>query len=117
MCPCPDRKLIYVRELFEELGVLRDGVWNERFLCFSPQERLFLYGKWQEGIEPAIGLSRKDREQFQRLENLFARLARAADSASPWSLASTAARGIWTGCRSRTGCGNTASIRRWCCGT
>jgi glycine/D-amino acid oxidase-like deaminating enzyme len=69
--PVPGPHATYVRELFEELGVLRGGVWDERFLCFSPQERLFLYGKWQEGIEPAIGLTRKDREQFQRLEDLF----------------------------------------------
>jgi protoporphyrinogen oxidase len=69
--PVPGPKSVYVRELFEELGVLRDGVWNERFLCFTPQERLFLYGKWQEGIEPAIGLTRQDREQFQRLEDSF----------------------------------------------
>ncbi|HTT65892.1 MAG TPA: FAD-dependent oxidoreductase [Bryobacteraceae bacterium] len=69
--PVPGPQAVYVRELFEELGVLRDGVWNERMLCFSPQERLFLYGKWQEGIEPATGLSRQDREQFQRLEELF----------------------------------------------
>ncbi|MGD0363426.1 MAG: FAD-dependent oxidoreductase [Bryobacteraceae bacterium] len=70
--PVPGPKAVYVRELFEELGVLRDGVWNEKMLCFSPQERLFLYGKWQEGIEPAIGLTRQDRQQFQRLESLFA---------------------------------------------
>lgn len=70
--PVPGPKAVYVRELFEELGVLRDGVWDERTLCFSPQERLFLYGKWQEGIEPSIGLTRRDREQFQRLEGLFA---------------------------------------------
>jgi glycine/D-amino acid oxidase-like deaminating enzyme len=69
--PVPGPKAIYVRELFEDLGVLKDGQWNERYLCFSPQERLFLYGRWQEGIEPAIGLKPKDREQFQRLENLF----------------------------------------------
>ena len=69
--PVPGPRAVYVRELFEELGVLQDGVWNERFLCFSPQERLYLYGKWQEGIEPAVGLTRKDREQFQRLEDLF----------------------------------------------
>ncbi|HLY19755.1 MAG TPA: FAD-dependent oxidoreductase [Bryobacteraceae bacterium] len=70
--PVPGPKASYVRELFEEFGVLRDGVWNERFLCFSPQERLFLYGKWQEGIQPAIGLTPKDRDQFQKLEDLFA---------------------------------------------
>ena len=40
-------------------------------LVFAPQERLFLYGRWQEGIEPAIGLTQKDRGQFQRLQDLF----------------------------------------------
>ena len=67
--PVPGPKATYVRELFEELGVLKNGEWNERYLCFAPQERLFLYGRWQEGIEPAIGLTSKDREQFQRLED------------------------------------------------
>ena len=66
--PVPGPKAIYVRELFEELAVLRDGQWEDRYLCFAPQERLFLYGRWQEGIEPAIGLSEKDRDQFRRLE-------------------------------------------------
>ncbi|PYX21787.1 MAG: twin-arginine translocation pathway signal protein, partial [Acidobacteria bacterium] len=66
--PVPGRKATYVRELFEDVGVLKDGVWDERFLCFTPQERLFLYGRWQEGIEPAIGLNESDRDQFRRLE-------------------------------------------------
>jgi hypothetical protein len=69
--PVPGPKATYVRELFEELGVLKEGVWDERFLCFTPQERLFLYGRWQEGIEPAIGLSDQDRDQFRRLEDLI----------------------------------------------
>lgn len=69
--PVPGPKAIYVRELFEELGVLKNGEWEERYLCFAPQERLFLYGRWQEGIEPAIGLSEKDREQFRRMEDFI----------------------------------------------
>jgi glycine/D-amino acid oxidase-like deaminating enzyme len=69
--PVPGPKAIYVRELFEELGVLKNGEWEERYLCFTPQERLFLYGRWQEGIEPAIGLSDKDREQFRRMEDFI----------------------------------------------
>ena len=69
--PVPGPKATYVRELLEEFGVLRGGAWEERFLCFTPQERLFLYGRWQEGVEPAIGLSAKDREQFRRLEDLI----------------------------------------------
>jgi hypothetical protein len=67
--PVPGPKAVYVRELFEELGVLNNGQWEERYLCFTPQERLFLYGKWQDGIEPAIGLTASDRDQFRRLED------------------------------------------------
>jgi NADPH-dependent 2,4-dienoyl-CoA reductase/sulfur reductase-like enzyme len=39
--PVPGPKATYVRELFEDLGVFKDGQWEERYLCFSPQERLF----------------------------------------------------------------------------
>jgi glycine/D-amino acid oxidase-like deaminating enzyme len=69
--PVPGPKTTYVRELFEEFSVLINGVWEERFLCFTPQERLFLYGRWQEGIEPSIGLTANDRDQFRRLEDLI----------------------------------------------
>src|SRR5437870_10191091 len=69
--PVPGPKAEYVRELFADLGALKNGQWEERYLAFSPQERLFLYGRWQEGIEPAVGLKQTDRHQFQRLENLF----------------------------------------------
>jgi hypothetical protein len=69
--PVPGSRAIYVRELFEDLGVLQNGVWNERSLCFAPQERLFTYGKWQDGIEPATGLTQRDREQFAKIEELF----------------------------------------------
>jgi glycine/D-amino acid oxidase-like deaminating enzyme len=71
--PVPGPKTIYVRELFEELGVLKDGRWDERSLAFAPQERLFIFGRWQEGIEPAVGLTHQDREQFQRLEDVLAK--------------------------------------------
>jgi glycine/D-amino acid oxidase-like deaminating enzyme len=59
--PVPSRKNTLVREIFEDFGLVRDGVWDERHLCYSPQERLFVNGRWQEDIEPAY-----DREQFQR---------------------------------------------------
>lgn len=69
--PVPGTKAVYVRELFEDLGVLQNGTWNDRYLCFAPQERLFTYGKWQDGIEPAVGLTQTDREQFTRFEELI----------------------------------------------
>jgi glycine/D-amino acid oxidase-like deaminating enzyme len=67
--PVPGPKAVYVRELFEELGVLNNGQWEERYLCFSPQERLYLFGRWQDGIEPSVGLRPADRDQFQRFED------------------------------------------------
>ncbi len=48
--PIPNKKSALVRELFEELGLLQDGKLAERHLCFSPQERLFLHGSWQENL-------------------------------------------------------------------
>jgi glycine/D-amino acid oxidase-like deaminating enzyme len=73
--PVPGKQAEYVRELFADLGVLKpDGHWEERYLCFTPQERLFLYGHWQEGIEPATGLTPTDREQFQRFADLTGEL-------------------------------------------
>jgi hypothetical protein len=69
--PIPGKRAAFVRELFAELGVLKpNGTWEERYLCFAPQERLFLYGRWQEGIEPAVGLTAGDRDQFRRLAEI-----------------------------------------------
>ena len=71
--PVPSVKSTLVRELFEELGVLRDGVWDERYLCFSPQERLFIHGEWQDGIEPDFALDAAGRAAFSRFDQLIAR--------------------------------------------
>jgi hypothetical protein len=67
--PVPDTKAALVRELFEELGVFRDGKWDERTLCFAPQERLYLHGRWQEGIEPEIASTARDREDYVRFHD------------------------------------------------
>ncbi len=66
--PVPGPRATLVRELFEELGVLESGRWNERYLCQAPQERLFLHGRWQEGLEPQVGPTRRDRDQFARFD-------------------------------------------------
>jgi len=84
--PVPGPQAIYVRELFEELGVLKNGQWEERYLCFSPQERLFLYGRWQDGIEPAVGLTTADREQFRRLDDQIHKFRAAGNFTVPMEL-------------------------------
>lgn len=63
--PVPGYRLTLVRELMQDLGVLRDGVWDERMLCHSPQERVFVHGRWQEGFEPE---TREDRAEWARFE-------------------------------------------------
>jgi predicted NAD/FAD-dependent oxidoreductase len=69
--PVPGKEAEYVRELFTDLGVFKDGKWDERYLCFDPQERLYVHGRWQEGIEPEAELTSADREQFRRLGDLM----------------------------------------------
>jgi GrpB-like predicted nucleotidyltransferase (UPF0157 family) len=56
-----------VRELMQDLGVLREGKWDERMLCHSPQERVFVHGRWHEGFEPATGEDRKDWDRFEHM--------------------------------------------------
>jgi len=60
---------ICARELFKELGVItgyQNGkpVYNEYYLCADPHERLFMMGRWQEGIVPQVGISDKDKAQY-----------------------------------------------------
>ena len=69
--PVPGPRATLVRELFEELGVLHNGEWEERFLCFSPEERLFMYGEWHAGIEPEFAMSPADRAEFRRFSDLM----------------------------------------------
>ncbi len=71
--PVPNRESQLVRELFLELGLLDShGQFDERHLCHSPQERLFIHGRWQEGLEPEVAATRQDREQYRRFNELIA---------------------------------------------
>jgi hypothetical protein len=87
--PVPGPRATYVRELFTDLGVLKDGRWEERNLVFAPQERLFLYGRWQDSLEPAVGLTQKDREQFQRLQDVLAKYRATGEFTIPLELGLT----------------------------
>jgi len=73
--PLPTRESRYVRELFEELGVITgyaDGepIYKDEYLCFDPQERLYIHGRWQEGLTPTLGTSDRDHEDFERFRDL-----------------------------------------------
>ena len=81
--PVPDERATLVRELFAELGVFRDGVWEERHLCFAPQERVFLHGEWHAGIEPHFALDRKGRDDFRRFDELTSELRASGEFTIP----------------------------------
>lgn len=83
--PVPSVKATLVRELFEEFGALRNGVWEERNLCFTPQERIFLHGEWHEGVDPTYALGRAERDQFRRFEDLIAAFRASGEFTIPMS--------------------------------
>lgn len=74
--PTPESKA--VRELFAELGIIQgyspsgEPLYEEKYLCFSPQERLYRYGRWQEGLLPLLAVPKKDLEQYRRFRDLVA---------------------------------------------
>jgi protoporphyrinogen oxidase len=70
--PLPGKEAVFVRELLADLGVLQgepyaaNPHYDERYLCFAPQERLFKNGIWQEGLLPQVGVTADDQAQYQR---------------------------------------------------
>ena len=82
--PVPGEQAVEVIELLESLGLRRteDGqpVYDERHLCHSPQERLYIGGQWHDGLLPPVDALPVD----QRAETLAQcrRFAAAVEHAS-----------------------------------
>jgi len=72
--PIPNDESVEVRALFEELGLItrRDTsglpLYDDYCLCHDPMERLYISGRWQEGLLPQIGVTSEDRAQY---DNFF----------------------------------------------
>lgn len=71
--------------LFEELGVItgwQNGlpVYNEYYLCADPQERLYLAGRWQEGLVPQLGASAADHAQYESFFTVMEQFRRRRDA-------------------------------------
>jgi hypothetical protein len=83
--PLPNREAVAVRELLADLGVLQGDphalqpVYDERYLCATPQERLYRDGRWQEGLLPQTGVSAGERQQYQRFADLMEGFRRQRD--------------------------------------
>jgi monoamine oxidase len=78
--PLPTAEATAVRELLAELDVLQGDPtatqprYDERYLCATPQERLYRLGLWEEGLLPRRGIAADERRQQQafhaRMEEL-----------------------------------------------
>lgn len=86
--PVPNRKSPLVRELFTELGLMDGDQLNERHLCHSPQERLFLHGRWQYGLEPEGAIGQSARDQFRRFDGIIKELHASGKFTIPHELGS-----------------------------
>ena len=84
--PVPGNHAAHVQDLLEELGLRQrvSGRWvyDERHLCHSPQERLFINGEWQDGLLPVHDIDARTLADYQR----FAQLVRAASSAESFQV-------------------------------
>ena len=85
--PLPGDHAPEVQALLESLGLRRREagrwVWDERHLCHSPQERLFLQGQWHEGLLPLADASPATLEQYRRFSQHIEGLRRQAPFVLP----------------------------------
>jgi hypothetical protein len=70
--PVPDGGNIPLMQFLQQAGVVKGfdlanrPIFNELYLCHSPQERLLIHGTWQKGLVPNTGVPSKEKEQIQR---------------------------------------------------
>jgi len=85
--PVPGPHAREVSELLHELGLLRHElgrtVADERHLCHSPQERLFIDGTWIDGLLPPAEPGSRTLEQYRAFSAAIARAEREAGFAMP----------------------------------
>jgi monoamine oxidase len=67
--PVPNNSLHEYIQFLQEANVITGmdehglPVYNEYHLCFDPQDRLYINGRWQEGLVPAFGVPADDLKQ------------------------------------------------------
>lgn len=70
--PLLTREATAVQALFEDFGIITGHgptgapIYDEYALCADPSERLYRYGRWQDGLVPAIGLTAQEDEETAR---------------------------------------------------
>ena len=72
--PVPGEAAPELQHWLEELGLRRREagrwVYDERHLCHSPQDRLYINGHWQDGLLPMQGVGHNTLAQYRRFSAL-----------------------------------------------
>lgn len=75
--PLPTREATAVRELLAEIGVLQGDpyaakpVYDERYLCATPQERLYRDGRWHDGLMPHARATAAEQRQYRQFADVI----------------------------------------------
>lgn len=95
--PLPGQDAVYVRLLLAELGVLKGDPlavrpeYDERYLCHTPQDRLFINGHWQDGVVPVFGVNDADIAQYRRFDAAMNRFKALRGADGRWAFTIPAA--------------------------
>jgi monoamine oxidase len=101
--PLPGDQATDVQELLFDLGLLRTAfgrtLADERHLCHSPQERLWVEGQWVEGLLPPAASGSARQTQYRRFAKAMTKLSRELAFAipthkAPWTAGHAALDGI-----------------------
>jgi predicted NAD/FAD-dependent oxidoreductase len=97
--PVPGEHAIEVIELLEQLGLRRtehgQAIYDERHLCHSPQERLFIAGHWHDGLLPPLdALPTAQRADTQSQYRRFATAVEQASAGAAFTIPT--ARSTWS---------------------
>lgn len=81
--PIPNESALLLKKFLAESGAIvanYDSIkptYNDRYLCFEPEERLYINGTWQEGLTPSAGVSKHEKEELKRFQDLIEKFKQA----------------------------------------
>ncbi|MBE7412582.1 MAG: NAD(P)-binding protein [Leptospiraceae bacterium] len=76
--PQPTSSMPFLTGFLKDAGIVigskpnGEPIFDEKYLCFDPDERIFIHGKWQEGLFPKLASSSevfREKEKFEKLMN------------------------------------------------
>lgn len=89
--PIPSIQMVELLDFLTEIKVIErfndKGLpfYNEEYLCAAPDERLYINGRWQEGLVPEFGISENDKSQIFKFLELMENFKKSIGSDEKWA--------------------------------